>query len=97
MPVSLVTNALSWTTVSGATVVIALWLESWTSVRTVASAHSSVAGREFAPRPSVFRVSGTPPTVVVTCALTTVVPGVAEATVTWQLPVPPVVLQGSRR
>ena len=65
------------------------WLESWMSVRTVVSAHSFVAGPELAPVASVLRVSETPPTSVVTCALTTVVPGVVETSVIVQLPVAP--------
>ena len=55
-----------------------LWVASWMSVRTVVSAQSFVAGPELAPVPSVERVTWMPPTVVVTCALTTVVPGVFE-------------------
>ena len=64
------------------------------SVRAVSSAHSLVAGPELPPVPSVFRVSETPPTESVTCALTTVAPVTVETSVIVQLPVPPEVVHG---
>jgi hypothetical protein len=93
-PAAFSTNTLSCTIVPVRTDVTALWFESWMSVRTVESAQSFVAGPELAPVASVLRVSVTPPTTVVTCALTTVVPGVVETRLIVQVPVAPSVGHG---
>src|SRR5215208_2802552 len=94
VPAVRVTNALSCTTVADRTLVMTPWPASWTSVRTVSSAHSFVAGPLLAPEPLVWRVSVTPPTDAVTWALTTVVPAVGEVRVIVQLPVAATVAHG---
>ena len=48
--------------------------------------HRFVAGAEFAPVPSVFRVSETPPTDSVVCALTVVTPVTADVRSIVQFP-----------
>ena len=59
-----------------------------------ASTHLFVAGPEFAPAPSVLRVSETPATASVVCALTVVTPVTAELRLIVQEPVPPDVVHG---
>jgi hypothetical protein len=55
--------------------------------------HRFVTGPEFDPVPSVFRISVTPPTATVVCALTVDTPVVVELNATLQEPVPPDVVQ----
>ena len=50
------------------------------------------AGPELAPAPFVSRVSETPATETVVCALTVETPVVGDVMVVWQLPVPPAVV-----
>jgi hypothetical protein len=64
----------------------AMWILAFT--------HVFVAGPELAPVPSVFLASTTPPTTTVLWALTVVTPVTDEVSVTWQEPVPPVVVHG---
>ncbi len=93
MPAAFATKTWSCTTVPAVTVVTgpdAVMM----SVRAVAAAHIFVAAPELPPVPSVCRVSESPPTGSVTCALTTVAPVTFETSVIEQLPVPPEVVHG---
>src|SRR5262249_51197381 len=56
--------------------------------------HVLFAGSEFAPTPSVFRVSMMPPTFTFVWAPTTVRPVLLELSVIWQLPLPSEVWHG---
>jgi hypothetical protein len=97
VPAVRVTVASSCTTVPGGIVVLpvtSVFDASSTLVETCEAAHSFVAGVEFAPTPFVDRVSDTPMTDTVVCALTIVVPAVDETSVIEQLPVPPDVVHG---
>src|SRR3954471_14920478 len=60
-----------------------------------AATQTFVAGPELLPAPFVVRTSVTPPTEVVTLALTTVDPAVGEVIVAAQEPVVPMVVQES--
>ena len=74
---------------SSVTVKVCGWPTSFVALGAIvirAATQTFVAGPELAPTPFVCRVSETPPTVVVTCALTTVEPAVAEVIVAVQLP-----------